>query len=66
MPVMPGPVPGIHDLKLRRWKAWMHGTSPDKPGHDEITRIGVTAIARDALGAGTEHAVALCVPEPLL
>jgi hypothetical protein len=32
--VMPGLVPGIHVLHATS-KAWMAGTSLDKPGHDE-------------------------------
>jgi hypothetical protein len=34
--VMPGLVPGIHDLKQSHWKKNVDGR--DKPGHDEFVR----------------------------
>jgi hypothetical protein len=39
---MPGLVPGIHVLPVaRQRKAWMAGTSLDKPGHDEVFKKGL-------------------------
>ncbi len=37
LPVMPGLVPGIHVLTAPvTAKTWMAGTSPAKPGHDDV------------------------------